>query len=178
MIGSVEDDEFDVQSGLMSGWAVTFCVLYIIVMIISIVLYLLTVRALAIEIRAHSTTYLLVMILFLTAMLEFGVVMGEFLARFGHFSFTDLNCKLLIFTRHGNRILQVIMEIVTSSYHLSLSDIHGPDHVVLQLARCLPEDHQVPAPHTPLLPPPGPGLVGEDDGDGSAAHPQHQVQQG
>ena len=107
MIGSVEDDEFDVQSGLMSGWAVTFCVLYIIVMLISIALYLLTVRALALEIRAHNTTYLLVMILFLTALLEFGVIMGEFLARFGHFSFTDLNCKLLIFTRHGNRILQV-----------------------------------------------------------------------
>ena len=107
MIGAVEDDEFDVQSGLMSGWAVTFCVLYIIVMVISMVLYLLTVRAMAMEIRSHNTTYLLVMVLFFAAVVEFAVIMGEFLARFGHFSFTDINCKLLVFTRHGNRILQV-----------------------------------------------------------------------
>ena len=107
MIGAVEDDEFDVQSGLMAGWAVTFCVLYIIVMMISIVLYLLTVRAMALEIRSHNTTYLLAMLLFFAAVIEFGVIMGEFMARFGHFSFTDLNCKLVVFTRHGNRILQV-----------------------------------------------------------------------
>ena len=34
MINSVEDDEFDVQSGLQSAWAVTFCILYILVMVI------------------------------------------------------------------------------------------------------------------------------------------------
>ena len=34
MINSVEDDEFDVQSGLQSAWAVTFCILYIPVMVI------------------------------------------------------------------------------------------------------------------------------------------------
>ena len=107
MIGAVEDDEFDIQSGLMAGWAVTFCLLYIIVMVFSIVLYLLTVRAMALEIRSHNTTYLFVMVLFLAAVVEFGVIMGEFLARFGHFSYTELNCKLVVFARHGNRILQV-----------------------------------------------------------------------
>ena len=107
MIGAVEDDEFDIQSGLMAGWAVTFCLLYIIVMVFSIVLYLLTVRAMALEIRSHNTTYLFVMVLFLAAVVEFGVIMGEFLARFGHFSYSELNCKLVVFARHGNRILQV-----------------------------------------------------------------------
>ena len=112
MIGKVENDEFDVQSGLMSGWAVTFCVLYIIVMVISIILYMLTVRAMALEIRSHNTTYLLVMLLFFAAVVEFGVIMGEFMARFGHFSFTDLNCKLVVFTRHGNRILHVSDDVL------------------------------------------------------------------
>ena len=76
MINSVEDDEFDVQSGLKNGWAITFCVLYIIVMIISIILYFITIRAVALEIRAHNTTYLLVMLLFFAAIIEFGVIVG------------------------------------------------------------------------------------------------------
>lgn len=76
MIGAVEDDEFDIQSGLKFGWAVTFCVLYIIVMIISILCYFFTVRAVALEVRAHNTTYLLVLLLFFTAIIEFGVIVG------------------------------------------------------------------------------------------------------
>ena len=76
MIGSVEDDEFDVQSGLQTGWAITFCVLYIIVMIVSILSYFVTVRAVALEVRAHNTTYLLVLLLFFTAIIEFGVIVG------------------------------------------------------------------------------------------------------
>ena len=76
MIESVEDDEFDVQSGLQAGWAITFCVLYIIVMLISFTLYFITVRAIALEIRAHNTTYLLIMVLFLAAIIEFGVIVG------------------------------------------------------------------------------------------------------
>lgn len=107
MINSVEDDEFDVQSGLQSGWAITFCILYIIVMIISIVMYFLTIRAVALEIRAHNTTYLLIMLLFFAAILEFGVIVGEFMAKFGHFSYTDTNCKMVTFIIYGNRILQV-----------------------------------------------------------------------
>ena len=76
MIGAVEDDEFDIQSGLKAGWAITFCVLYIIVMIISILCYFVTVRAVALEIRAHNTTYLLVLLLFFAAIIEFGVIVG------------------------------------------------------------------------------------------------------
>ena len=76
MIGSVEDDEFDVQSGLQTGWAITFCVLYVIVMIVSILSYFVTVRAVALEVRAHNTTYLLVLLLFFTAIIEFGVIVG------------------------------------------------------------------------------------------------------
>ena len=76
MIGSVEDDEFDVQSGLESGWAIAFFVLYIIVMIISLVLYMLTIRAVALEIRVHNPTYILVLLLFLAAVIEFGVMIG------------------------------------------------------------------------------------------------------
>ena len=124
MIGAVEDDEFDIQSGLKTGWAVTFCILYIIVMIISILCYFLTIRAVALEVRAHNTTYLLVLLLFFAAIIEFGVIVGginfipfvkkmfnnlhsELMARFGYFSYTDTNCKLLTFAIHGNRILQV-----------------------------------------------------------------------
>ena len=76
MIGAVEDDEFDIQSGLKTGWAVTFCILYIIVMIISILCYFLTIRAVALEVRAHNTTYLLVLLLFFAAIIEFGVIVG------------------------------------------------------------------------------------------------------
>ena len=76
MIGAVEDDEFDIQSGLKAGWAITFCILYIIVMIISILCYFITVRAVALEVRAHNTTYLLVLLLFFTAIIEFGVIVG------------------------------------------------------------------------------------------------------
>ena len=76
MIGAVEDDEFDIQSGLKAGWAITFCVLYIIVMIISILCYFVTVRAVALEIRAHNTTYLLILLLFFAAIIEFGVIVG------------------------------------------------------------------------------------------------------
>ena len=79
MIGSVEDDEFDIQSGLQTGWAITFCVLYIIVMIVSILSYFVTVRAVALEVRAHNTTYLLVLLLFFTAIIEFGVIVGGIL---------------------------------------------------------------------------------------------------
>ena len=128
MINSVEDDEFDVQSGLKNGWAITFCVLYIIVMIISIILYFITIRAVALEIRAHNTTYLLVMLLFFAAIIEFGVIVGgnirifsifeklntdnlEFMAKFGYFAYSDTNCKLVTFIIHGNRILQVNIAI-------------------------------------------------------------------
>ena len=76
MIGAVEDDEFDIQSGLKTGWAVTFCILYLIVMIISILCYFLTIRAVALEVRAHNTTYLLVLLLFFAAIIEFGVIVG------------------------------------------------------------------------------------------------------
>ena len=55
MIGAVEDDEFDIQSGLKTGWAVTFCILYIIVMIISILCYFLTIRAVALEVCEDET---------------------------------------------------------------------------------------------------------------------------
>ena len=105
MINSVEDDEFDVQSGLQSAWAVTFCILYILVMVIrcvdiskyiyqylqyilylpaSLVFYLVTVRAVALEVRAHNTTYLLVMLLFFAAVIEFGVIVGG-----------DISCQLV-----------------------------------------------------------------------------------
>ena len=38
--------------------------------------YLVTVRAVALEVRAHNTTYLLVMLLFFAAVIEFGVIVG------------------------------------------------------------------------------------------------------
>ena len=135
MIGAVEDDEFDIQSGLKAGWAITFCVLYIIVMIISILCYFVTVRAVALEIRAHNTTYLLVLLLFFAAIIEFGVIVGgklyplrnetfnklsaELMARFGYFSYTDTNCKLLTFAIYGNRILQVNINCMTYDIHES-----------------------------------------------------------
>lgn len=118
MIGAVEDDEFDIQSGLKTGWAVTFCILYIIVMIISILCYFLTIRAVALEVRAHNTTYLLVLLLFFAAIIEFGVIVGELMARFGYFSFTDTNCKLLTFAIHGNRILQISTTITMLYYNM------------------------------------------------------------
>ena len=94
--------------------------------------YLVTVRAVALEVRAHNTTYLLVMLLFFAAVIEFGVIVGgdlpcqpdssryliplfifsEFMARFGYFSYTDTNCQLLTFAIYGNRILQVNNMIV------------------------------------------------------------------
>jgi len=121
MIGSVEDDEFDVQSGLESGWATAFFILYIIVMIISLVLYMLTIRAVALEIRVHNPTYILVLLLFLAAVIEFGVMIGEFMAKFGYFSYTDVNCKLVTFIIYGNRILQISTAITMLYYNMLAS---------------------------------------------------------
>ena len=43
--------------------------------------YLVTVRAVALEVRAHNTTYLLVMLLFFAAVIEFGVIVGGDISR-------------------------------------------------------------------------------------------------
>ena len=154
MIESVEDDEFDVQSGLQAGWAITFCVLYIIVMLISFTLYFITVRAIALEIRAHNTTYLLIMVLFLAAIIEFGVIVGgksysyqliivyftisaEFMARFGHFSYTETNCKLVTFIIYGNRILQ-ISTAMTMLYYNTLASYLKTTKFQLICKRYLP----------------------------------------
>ena len=58
MMNSVKQDEFDIQQGLQSVWAITFGVLYLLVMSISIILYLLTVRAIAKNGRRENVTSL------------------------------------------------------------------------------------------------------------------------
>ena len=80
MMNSVEQDEFDIQQGLQSVWAITFGVLYLLVMSISIILYLLTVRAVAKNGRRENVTYFLVFFLFFTALVEYALIIEGRLA--------------------------------------------------------------------------------------------------
>ena len=107
MMNSVEQDDFDIQSGLQSSWALCFSVLYLVVMVAVVGLYLAAIRALAICPRAHSVTYYLVILLFFTALVEFAIIVEEFMNRFGYFLYTTTNCQLFKYTVYGNRILQV-----------------------------------------------------------------------
>jgi len=116
-MNSVEEDEFDIQQGLQSVWAITFGVFYLLVMSISIVLYLLTVRAIAKNGRRENVTYFLVMFLFFTALVEFALVIEEFMSRFGYFLFTNINCQLFTYTVYGNKILQVSILLTMLFYN-------------------------------------------------------------
>ena len=73
-MNSVEQDEFDIQHGLHSVWAISFGVLYLLVMSISIILYMLTVRAIAKNGRRENVTYFLVLLLFFTALVEYALI--------------------------------------------------------------------------------------------------------
>jgi len=105
MPSSVEQDEFDIQSPLQSSWAISFSILYLLVMILSISLYLSMVRAIA-KTSVHNLTYHLVFLLFFAALVEFAILLEEFMSRFDLFLFTTPNCGLFKFTVYGNRVLQ------------------------------------------------------------------------
>jgi len=117
-MNSVEQDEFDIQQGLQSVWAITFGVLYLLVMSISICLYLLTVRAVAKNGRRENVTYFLVFFLFFTALVEYALIIEEFMSRFGYFLFTNMNCQLFTYTLYGNRILQISIVLSILYYNL------------------------------------------------------------
>jgi len=117
-MNSVEQDEFDIQQGLQSVWAITFGVLYLLVMSISIILYLLTVRAIAKNGRRENVTYFLVLFLFFAALVEYALVIEEFMSRFGYFLFSTINCQLFTYTLYGNRILQVCILLTMLYYNL------------------------------------------------------------
>ena len=74
-------------------------------MLLSVLLYLSLVRAIA-KTSVHNLTYHLVLILFFAALVEFALLFEEFLSRFGLFLFTTPNCGLFTFTVYGNRVLQ------------------------------------------------------------------------
>ena len=74
MMNSVEEDEFDIQRGLQSVWAITFGVLYLIVMSTSVLLYLLVVRAVARNGRRENVTFFLIFFLFFTALVEYALI--------------------------------------------------------------------------------------------------------
>jgi len=105
MWSSVEQDEFDIQSPLQSSWAISFSVLYLVVMILSVLLYLSMVRAIA-KTSVHNLTYHLVFLLFFAALVEFALLLEEFMNRFDLFLFTTPNCGLFKFAVYGNRVLQ------------------------------------------------------------------------
>jgi len=117
-MNAVEEDEFDIQSGVRNSWAISFCVLYLLVMSLSLALYLTTVRAVAVTVRSQNPTNYLVLLLFLAATVEFGLMVGEFFARFGYFLYSDLNCQLLTFTLYGNRLIQVATALTMLYYNL------------------------------------------------------------
>jgi len=120
MLNSVEQDDFDIQTGLQSTWAISFSVLYLIVISLSVLLYLATIRALAIHGRRQAVTYYLVLLLFFAALVEFAVLIEEFMNRFGYFLFTTANCRLFKYTITGNRILQVSV-VLTMLYYNTLA---------------------------------------------------------
>jgi len=105
MPSTVEQDEFDIQSPLQSSWAISFSILYLLVMVLSISLYLSLVRAIA-KTSVHNVTYHLVFLLFFAALVEFAILLEEFMSRFDLFLFTTPNCGLFKFTVYGNRVLQ------------------------------------------------------------------------
>jgi len=117
-MNSVEQDEFDIQQGLQSVWAITFGVLYLLVMSISVFLYLLVVRAVARNGRRENVTYFLIFFLFFTALVEFALIIEEFMSRFGYFLFTNINCQLFTYTLYGNRILQICIVLGILYYNL------------------------------------------------------------
>jgi len=118
MMNSVEEDEFDIQHGLQSVWAITFGVLYLLVMSTSIFLYLLVVRAVARNGRRENVTFFLIFFLFFTALVEYALIIEEFMSRFGYFLFTNINCKLFTYTIYGNRILQACILLTLLYYNL------------------------------------------------------------
>ena len=105
-MGSVEKESYDIQSGLASTWAICFSVLYLMVMVLSVLLYLALVRALATSPRTSCVTYHLVLLLFFTALVEFAVLIEELMNSFGVSLHTTANCQLLQYTVFGNRLLQ------------------------------------------------------------------------
>lgn len=91
MVGRAVEEELDIQSSLQHTWAVSFSLLYLLVMLLSTLLYLAVVRALA-RTATSSVTHHLVLLLFLAALVEFAVELRELLARFGYFLLTDAAC--------------------------------------------------------------------------------------
>ena len=79
-MNAVEEDEFDIQQGLQSVWAITFGVLYLLVMSLSIFLYLLVVRAVARNGRRENVTYFLIFFLFFAALVEYALIIEGRLA--------------------------------------------------------------------------------------------------
>ena len=65
---------------IQSSWAISFSILYLLVMILSISLYLSMVRAIA-KTSVHNLTYHLVLLLFFAALVEFAILLEEFMSR-------------------------------------------------------------------------------------------------
>ena len=74
MMNAVEEDEFDIQRGVQSVWAIAFGILYLMVMVTSIILYMLTIRAVAKNGRRENVTYFLIFFLFFAALVEFALI--------------------------------------------------------------------------------------------------------
>lgn len=116
-MNSVDADEWDIEAGIKSVLIIFFSVLYFVVITASIVMYLMMIRAMAItRTKTENVTYFLVLFLGFAALVEFSIIIVEFMTRYGLFIYTTPSCRLFTFTLYGNRLLQVSI-VMTLLYH-------------------------------------------------------------
>lgn len=120
-----EREEFDIQRGLVLSqvWSTIFSIMYIAVLLVSLILYLSVIRAVANNSRKENPTYFLVLFLFFTSLVDHAVIIEEFMAIFGHFVFSDANCQLITFTVYGNKILQACTMLVLLYYNWAATEL-------------------------------------------------------
>jgi len=127
-----EREEFDIQRGLVLSqvWSAIFSIMHVLVLLISIILYLSVVRAIANNNRKENPTYFLILFLFFTSLVDHAIVIEEFMAIFGHFVFSTANCQFITFTVYGNKILQACTMLVLLYYNWAATELKTTKFVV------------------------------------------------
>ena len=105
----VDQDENDFVSGtpIANIWQVIFFSLDCIVMIISLLLNMCLVRAVARNIYKETPLYFFILFIFFTSLVDDALIIEHFMTLFGHQQHSTSICQFFMFATLGNRLLQV-----------------------------------------------------------------------
>jgi len=112
-----EIEDYDMLKGVNTAWLITFAVLYMKEMLVALVLYLLLFRSLALCPRKNNPTLLSVVFLFFTFLVDLALEIEDLLTLVNITIHSNANCRLLMYTVIGNKILQAMLVLFILYYN-------------------------------------------------------------